>query len=135
MIATSKDSAPPQPASSASSPILATSSVHMSGTAEAVSLFDTHTKGLIWVLPFFLVHLLVYSFHSLDFHTQQRLMGSAVAGVSELMLFHPVDTIAKRIMTTESRLVVNSISGTAGNLNAAVFKESAGAGLGTKFGR
>ena len=62
-------------------------------------------------------------------------MGSAVAGVSELMLFHPVDTIAKRIMTTESRLVVNSISGTAGNLNAAVFKEAKSAGLGAKFGR
>ena len=69
MIATSKDSAPPQPASSASSPILATSSVHMSGTAEAVSLFDTHTKELIWVLPFFLVHLLDFSSNSLDFHT------------------------------------------------------------------
>lgn len=62
-------------------------------------------------------------------------MGSAVAGVSELMLFHPVDTTAKRIMTTESRLVVNSISGTAGNLNTAVFKDRAGAGSLTKFGR
>eukprot|EP00558_Chaetoceros_sp_UNC1202_P007527 CAMPEP_0197234560 /NCGR_PEP_ID=MMETSP1429-20130617/2273_1 /TAXON_ID=49237 /ORGANISM="Chaetoceros sp., Strain UNC1202" /LENGTH=326 /DNA_ID=CAMNT_0042693001 /DNA_START=42 /DNA_END=1022 /DNA_ORIENTATION=+ len=54
-----------------------------------------------------------------------RILGSAIAGVSELMLFHPVDTIAKRLMSTESRLiVVNSASTTALNLNHAIFKES-----------
>lgn len=32
--------------------------------------------------------------------TEARIIGSAVAGVSELALFHPVDTIAKRLMST-----------------------------------
>eukprot|EP00924_Labyrinthula_sp_SR-Ha-C_P009766 snap_masked-scaffold_22-processed-gene-5.38-mRNA-1 protein AED:0.03 eAED:0.03 QI:0/-1/0/1/-1/1/1/0/313 len=31
-----------------------------------------------------------------------RIMGSAVAGVSELCLFHPVDTVAKRLMSNKS---------------------------------
>ncbi len=54
-----------------------------------------------------------------------RLIGSAVAGVSELMIFHPVDTIAKRLMSTETNLVVlSSPSSTAINLNQAIFRES-----------
>lgn len=54
-----------------------------------------------------------------------RLLGSAIAGVSELMLFHPVDTVAKRLMSTESRLIVaTSVSTTAQNLNHAIFRES-----------
>lgn len=31
-----------------------------------------------------------------------RVLGSAAAGVSELMLFHPVDTVAKRLMSNQS---------------------------------
>lgn len=54
-----------------------------------------------------------------------RILGSAIAGVSELMIFHPVDTIAKRLMSTETNVIVmNSASATALNLNQAVFKES-----------
>lgn len=54
-----------------------------------------------------------------------RLLGSAIAGLSELSLFHPVDTVAKRLMSTESRLVViGSGSTTAYNLNHAIFRES-----------
>lgn len=54
-----------------------------------------------------------------------RLIGSAIAGVSELMIFHPVDTVAKRLMSTETNIVVmGSASSTALNLNQAVFKES-----------
>lgn len=30
-----------------------------------------------------------------------RVMGSGTAGLLELILFHPVDTIAKRLMTNE----------------------------------
>ncbi len=30
-----------------------------------------------------------------------RLMGSGSAGILELVLFHPVDTVAKRLMTYE----------------------------------
>lgn len=54
-----------------------------------------------------------------------RLLGSAIAGVSELMIFHPVDTIAKRLMSTETNIVVmNSPATTALNLNQAIFRES-----------
>lgn len=54
-----------------------------------------------------------------------RVLGSAIAGVSELMIFHPVDTVAKRLMSTETNIVVmNSASSTALNLNQAIFKES-----------
>ena len=55
-----------------------------------------------------------------------RIVGSAFAGISELMLFHPVDTVAKRLMTSETRLVVTtSASATSLNLNHAIFKEAA----------
>merc|ERR1712093_535463 len=33
-----------------------------------------------------------------------RLVGSGIAGVSELSLFHPVDTIAKRLMSSTATL-------------------------------
>ena len=64
-----------------------------------------------------------------------RLVGSALAGVSELMLFHPVDTVAKRLMTSESRLIVtSSASETALNLNQAIFKEAAAKNPFSKIG-
>jgi hypothetical protein len=64
-----------------------------------------------------------------------RLIGSTVAGVSELSLFHPVDTIAKRLMTNETRLVVaGSMSLTASNVNHAIFRDAAQASLSTKVG-
>ncbi|CAN0538808.1 unnamed protein product, partial [Scytosiphon promiscuus] len=31
-----------------------------------------------------------------------RVLGSATAGVSELLLFHPVDTVAKRLMSNQT---------------------------------
>lgn len=31
-----------------------------------------------------------------------RVVGSAAAGVSELLLFHPVDTVAKRLMSNQT---------------------------------
>lgn len=31
-----------------------------------------------------------------------RLLGSTMSGVTELMIFHPVDTIAKRLMTNRT---------------------------------
>ena len=33
-----------------------------------------------------------------------RLLGSGSAGISELMVFHPVDTIAKRLMSNSSKV-------------------------------
>lgn len=54
-----------------------------------------------------------------------RLIGSALAGISELAIFHPIDTIAKRLMSTETNVVVlSSPSSTVINLNQAIFRES-----------
>lgn len=56
-----------------------------------------------------------------------RLLGSGSAGIAELMMFHPVDTIAKRLMSNQTK-----ITGTS-QLNQVIFKETASAGIGTKF--
>ena len=64
-----------------------------------------------------------------------RMIGSTIAGVSELFLFHPVDTIAKRLMTNESRLLVaGSVSMSASNINQAIFREAAQASVISKIG-
>ncbi|KDE03639.1 mitochondrial GTP/GDP carrier protein 1 [Microbotryum lychnidis-dioicae p1A1 Lamole] len=53
-----------------------------------------------------------------------RIVGSGTAGIAELMLFHPVDTIAKRLMSNKTvGLPVNEI----------VFKQHATAPAGAKF--
>ncbi|KAL9106920.1 MAG: hypothetical protein Q9227_008106 [Pyrenula ochraceoflavens] len=49
------------------------------------------------------------------------------AGISELFVFHPVDTITKRLMSNQGK--VNSTS----QLNAVIFKEHASSSIGTKF--
>ncbi|KLU81577.1 hypothetical protein MAPG_00662 [Magnaporthiopsis poae ATCC 64411] len=56
-----------------------------------------------------------------------RLLGSGSAGISELAVFHPVDTIAKRLMSNETR--VSSLS----QLNQVIFKDKASAPAGRKF--
>ncbi|KAI6378069.1 Mitochondrial GTP/GDP carrier protein 1 [Pyricularia grisea] len=56
-----------------------------------------------------------------------RLLGSGSAGISELMLFHPVDTIAKRLMSNETR--VQNVT----QLNSVIFKEKATAPVSKKF--
>lgn len=64
-----------------------------------------------------------------------RLMGSTAAGISELALFHPIDTIAKRLMTNETRLVVaGSASASVENVNQAIFRSAAGGSMSTKLG-
>jgi hypothetical protein len=55
---------------------------------------------------------------------EARLLGSAVAGISELVLFHPIDTVAKRLMTNESKIFV--AGSTAHNLNTAIFRDATG---------
>lgn len=63
-----------------------------------------------------------------------RVCGSAVAGVSELLIFHPIDTIAKRLMMNQTQLIVPSnLALTGQNLNAAIFRESASAGFFQKW--
>lgn len=44
-----------------------------------------------------------------------RILGSACAGVSEIFLFHPVDTVAKRLMSNQ---------GKTGNYGAVIFKDA-----------
>ncbi|KKA27484.1 hypothetical protein TD95_001979 [Thielaviopsis punctulata] len=56
-----------------------------------------------------------------------RLLGSGSAGIAELMMFHPVDTIAKRLMSNQSKIL------NAAELNKVIFKEKATAGAGAKF--
>mmetsp|Transcript_40727 Transcript_40727/g.53644 ORF Transcript_40727/g.53644 Transcript_40727/m.53644 type:complete len:322 (+) Transcript_40727:154-1119(+) len=59
--------------------------------------------------------------------TSARVLGSACAGVSELALFHPVDTVAKRLMSNQTQVFVSgqSLAATASNLNEIIFKEAA----------
>ncbi|KIW79210.1 hypothetical protein Z517_05822 [Fonsecaea pedrosoi CBS 271.37] len=56
-----------------------------------------------------------------------RLLGSGSAGVAELLVFHPVDTVAKRLMNNPTR--VSSLSA----LNSVVFRQAATAPVLTKF--
>jgi hypothetical protein len=56
-----------------------------------------------------------------------RLLGSGSAGIAELMVFHPVDTIAKRLMSNQGS------TNTAAALNQVIFKEYATASAGRKF--
>ncbi|SCZ96424.1 BZ3500_MvSof-1268-A1-R1_Chr8-2g10184 [Microbotryum saponariae] len=53
-----------------------------------------------------------------------RIVGSGTAGIAELMLFHPVDTIAKRLMSNKTVGLP---------LNEIVFKQHATAPAGAKF--
>ncbi|ROW10666.1 hypothetical protein VPNG_05138 [Cytospora leucostoma] len=56
-----------------------------------------------------------------------RLLGSGSAGILELAVFHPVDTIAKRLMSNETKIR------NAAQLNDVIFKKKAGAPIGQKF--
>jgi len=56
-----------------------------------------------------------------------RLLGSGSAGIAELAIFHPVDTIAKRLMSNEGKV------GSMSKLNTVIFKDKAGASFGKKF--
>ncbi|KZT56723.1 mitochondrial carrier [Calocera cornea HHB12733] len=56
-----------------------------------------------------------------------RVLGSGTSGIAELMVFHPVDTIAKRLMSN------TTINGhTLSGLNQIIFRQQASASLGTK---
>jgi hypothetical protein len=50
-----------------------------------------------------------------------RFTGAGASGVLELILFHPVDTVAKRLMTNETKIFGGSGSAAA-NLNKAIFQ-------------
>ncbi|PGH13746.1 mitochondrial GTP/GDP carrier protein 1 [Helicocarpus griseus UAMH5409] len=56
-----------------------------------------------------------------------RLLGSGSAGIAELLVFHPVDTTAKRLMSNQGKIT------SASQLNTVVFKEYASASVASKF--
>jgi len=59
--------------------------------------------------------------------TLARLLGSGSAGIAELAVFHPVDTIAKRLMSNHGKIT------SASQLNQVIFKDKAAAPVGRKF--
>ncbi|CAD6505654.1 BgTH12-01144 [Blumeria graminis f. sp. triticale] len=59
--------------------------------------------------------------------TVARLLGSGSAGIAELAVFHPVDTIAKRLMSNQSR--ISSVS----QLNGVIFVDKSSVSAGQKF--
>ncbi|ORX47070.1 mitochondrial carrier [Hesseltinella vesiculosa] len=56
-----------------------------------------------------------------------RFLGSASSGVLELVLFHPVDTVAKRLMSNQSKIFLpsNSFAQNKAALDVVLFKEAA----------
>ncbi|KAI9823320.1 MAG: hypothetical protein M1832_002544 [Thelocarpon impressellum] len=59
--------------------------------------------------------------------TTARLLGSGSAGIAELAVFHPVDTIAKRLMSNQGKI------GSTSKLNSVIFREFGDAKLPRKF--
>ncbi|KAG9655359.1 hypothetical protein KCU76_g20317, partial [Aureobasidium melanogenum] len=59
--------------------------------------------------------------------TAARVLGAGSAGIAELAVFHPVDTIAKRLMSNQGK-----ISGMT-QFNSVIFKDKATAPFGTRF--
>ncbi|KAG5980850.1 Mitochondrial GTP/GDP carrier protein 1 [Claviceps digitariae] len=56
-----------------------------------------------------------------------RILGSGSTGIAELAIFHPVDTIAKRLMSNQTRVA------TLAQYNQVIFKSKANAPFGRKF--
>ncbi|KAF4313889.1 high copy suppressor of abf2 [Botryosphaeria dothidea] len=59
--------------------------------------------------------------------TTARLTGAGCAGIAELAVFHPVDTIAKRLMSNQGKIA------NASQLNTVIFKDKAAATLPTRL--
>ncbi|KIJ32053.1 hypothetical protein M422DRAFT_234328 [Sphaerobolus stellatus SS14] len=55
-----------------------------------------------------------------------RVLGSGTSGIAELLIFHPVDTIAKRLMSNKTKVSVSS-------LNSIIFRQYADNGVGRKL--
>lgn len=56
-----------------------------------------------------------------------RVLGSASAGICEIAVFHPVDTISKRLMSNQGRVT------SAAQLNSVIFREHAQQALGSRL--
>ncbi|KAF9732063.1 hypothetical protein PMIN01_09992 [Paraphaeosphaeria minitans] len=59
--------------------------------------------------------------------TAARFLGAGTAGIAELMIFHPVDTTAKRLMSNQGKI------SSASQLNQVIFRDSAQASVGGRF--
>ncbi|ORX35464.1 mitochondrial carrier domain-containing protein [Kockovaella imperatae] len=55
-----------------------------------------------------------------------RVLGSGTSGIAELLVFHPVDTVAKRLMSNRTNVSF-------GNLNTIIFKSAAQSPIHQKF--
>ncbi|KAI6123418.1 mitochondrial carrier protein [Pisolithus croceorrhizus] len=55
-----------------------------------------------------------------------RVLGSGASGVAELVVFHPVDTVAKRLMSNKSKVSMSTLS-------SIIFRDHASASLRQKF--
>ncbi|KAI6030626.1 mitochondrial carrier protein [Pisolithus orientalis] len=55
-----------------------------------------------------------------------RVLGSGASGVAELVVFHPVDTVAKRLMSNKSKVSMSTLS-------PIIFRDYASASVGRKF--
>lgn len=63
-----------------------------------------------------------------------RLVGGATSGALELIFFHPVDTIAKRLMSNQNRLMVpGDFNQSRMNINKVIFRQAADAGVVAKW--
>ncbi|PGH29139.1 hypothetical protein GX50_08122 [[Emmonsia] crescens] len=56
-----------------------------------------------------------------------RLLGSGCSGIAELLIFHPVDTTAKRLMSHQGKIANTT------QLTKVVFKDFADASVAKKF--
>ncbi|EON61632.1 hypothetical protein W97_00847 [Coniosporium apollinis CBS 100218] len=59
--------------------------------------------------------------------TAARLLGAGCAGIAELLVFHPVDTTAKRLMSNQGKIR------SASQLNSVIFRDKAHAPVGGRF--
>jgi len=59
--------------------------------------------------------------------TSARFLGAGCAGIAELMVFHPVDTTAKRLMSNYGKIT------SASQLNQVVFRDAASSSVTTRF--
>ncbi|KAF9898245.1 hypothetical protein BX616_004292 [Lobosporangium transversale] len=76
--------------------------------------------------------------HSKTKHSESaaaRLCGSAASGILELVIFHPIDTIAKRLMSNQTRLLSSGqpLSTVWKATNKVIFKEAADAAFLQKY--
>jgi hypothetical protein len=59
-----------------------------------------------------------------------RVLGSGAAGITELCLFHPTDTVAKRLMSSTKSVVVRGDFGASmANANTIIFRDAANLGV------